>query len=134
MLGPLRTMRQHLIVAQTVNGACRAWPGAPKVAATRDGWLVSGPTGATEAALTVQEVWSAVLRGSRGTRRPEMPGAPDDPDSPDGPDGPDAPGAVETEADRAAGDTEAALSRRVLGLGHRMARDRLTIAAADTGT
>lgn len=126
VLGPLRTMRQHLLVAQTVNSACRAWPGAPKVAATRDGWLVSGPTGATVAAHTVQDVWSAVLRGTRGGRPPELPGAPRSPRSAD---------AAETPSDRAAPDTEEAdLSRRVLDLGQRMARDRVMIAAADTGT
>lgn len=63
VLGPVRTMRQHLIVAQTVNELCRSWPGAPKVAATGGGWLVTGPTGATEAVATVEAVWAAVLRG-----------------------------------------------------------------------
>jgi hypothetical protein len=55
-------MRQHLIVAQTINSVCRSWPGAPKVGATGGGWLVTGPTGATEAVATVEALWSAVLR------------------------------------------------------------------------
>lgn len=62
VLGQIRTMRQHLIVAQTINGAAQSWPGAPKVSATSDGWLVSGPTGARDAFATVEAVWSAVLR------------------------------------------------------------------------
>ncbi|WP_277523956.1 hypothetical protein [Arthrobacter sp. ES3-54] len=63
VLGPTRTLRQHLIVAQTINEACQSWPGAPKVAATSSGWLVSGPRGATEAVSTVEALWSTVLRG-----------------------------------------------------------------------
>ncbi|MCU1567255.1 MAG: hypothetical protein JWQ56_2192, partial [Pseudarthrobacter sp.] len=42
-LGPVRTMRQHLIVAATVNTVCAGLPGAPKVTALRDGWLMTGP-------------------------------------------------------------------------------------------
>lgn len=71
-LGPIRTMRQHLIVAQTINGVCQSWPGAPKVAATRDGWLVSAPTGATAAVVTVEALWSAVLRGCPGVRSSDL--------------------------------------------------------------
>jgi hypothetical protein len=59
-------MRQHLIVAQTINSVCRSWPGAPKVGATSGGWLVSGPTGATEAVSTVEALWSSVLRSRPG--------------------------------------------------------------------
>ena len=65
-------MRQHLIVAQTINSVCQTWPGAPKVAATSDGWLVSGPTGATAAIATVEAVWSAVLLSNPGMRSPDM--------------------------------------------------------------
>jgi hypothetical protein len=59
-------MRQHLIVAQTINSVCQTWPGAPKVVATSDGWLVSGPTGATVAAATVEGLWAAVHRSNPG--------------------------------------------------------------------
>ena len=68
VLGPNRTMRQHLIVAQTINSVCQTWPGAPKVAATSDGWLVSGPTGAAAAIATVEALWSAVLPSNPGSR------------------------------------------------------------------
>lgn len=67
VLGPVRTMRQHLIVAQTVNDLCRSWPGVPKVAATGSGWLVVSPTGAFEAVSTVEALWTAVLRGQKGS-------------------------------------------------------------------
>lgn len=72
VLGPVRTMRQHLIVAQTINSVCQTWPGAPKVAATSDGWLVSGRTGATVAVATVETLWSAVLPSNPGTRSPDL--------------------------------------------------------------
>ena len=72
VLGPIRTLRQHLIVAQTINEACQSWPGAPKVAATSSGWLVSGPKGAIEAVSTVEALWSAVLRGRPGLQRQDL--------------------------------------------------------------
>jgi hypothetical protein len=60
-LGPVRTMRQHLIVAATVNAVCAGVPGAPKVAALKDGWLMTGPAGASMQCQTLDELWSAVL-------------------------------------------------------------------------
>jgi hypothetical protein len=74
VLGPTRTLRQHLIVAQTINSACQSWPGAPKVAATSGGWLVAGPKGVTEAVSTVEALWSAVLRGRPGIRSQDVRG------------------------------------------------------------
>jgi hypothetical protein len=105
VLGPIRTLRQHLIVAQTINDASQSWPGAPKVAATSSGWLVSGPKGATEAVSTVEALWSTVLRGTsvvqwRGLR---------------------------AAADLDAGDLDSRdLALQVLTLGHEMARDSAT--------
>lgn len=64
LLGTERTLRQHLIVAQTVNEICRSWSGAPKVVANSGGWLVSRPTGGTEAVSTVEALWNSVLRGN----------------------------------------------------------------------
>jgi hypothetical protein len=110
VLGPTRTLRQHLIVAQTINEACLSWPGVPKVAATSNGWLVSGPKGATEAASTVEALWSAVLRGKpAGWWQDLRPAA-------DLETGKLAPGALET----------GELARRVLHLGHEMAQDSAT--------
>jgi hypothetical protein len=60
-LGPVRTMRQHLIVAATVNAVCTGLPGAPKVTALKDGWMVAGASGASRQCQTVEELWSAVL-------------------------------------------------------------------------
>jgi hypothetical protein len=66
VLGAVRTLRQHLIVAQTVNTVCGGLPGAPKVKALSDGWLLSGPLGATLLCNTVEELWTAVVRGFVG--------------------------------------------------------------------
>lgn len=60
-LGPVRTMRQHLIVAHTVNTLCHGAPGAPRIAALTDGWLMSGPSGSTQLCHTVAELWKAVI-------------------------------------------------------------------------
>lgn len=98
LLGPNRTMRQHLIVAQTINSVCRTWPGAPKVVATSGGWLVSGQTGATMAIATVAGLWSAVYLSMPGMQFPDMKNFVPEP------------GAAED------------LSLRVLSLGYQMAR------------
>lgn len=60
-LGPVRTMRQHLIVAATVNALCSGVPGTPKVKALADGWLTYGPSGASRLCRTVQELWADVI-------------------------------------------------------------------------
>ena len=60
-LGPVRTMRQHLIVAATVNDVCTGLPGSPKVTAIKDGWLMTGAAGSSRQCQTVEELWSAVL-------------------------------------------------------------------------
>jgi len=60
-LGPVRTMRQHLIVAGAVNTVCTGLPGAPKVTALKDGWLMTGPAGASRQCQTLDELWRAVL-------------------------------------------------------------------------
>ncbi|VXC52738.1 conserved hypothetical protein [Arthrobacter sp. 9AX] len=61
VLGPVRSMRQHLIVASTVNAVCSGLPGAPKVTALKEGWMMSGPSGGSRQCQTVEELWSAVL-------------------------------------------------------------------------
>ncbi|WP_427174855.1 hypothetical protein [Arthrobacter sp. 92] len=126
VLGPVRTMRQHLIVAQTVNGVCQTWPGTPKVAATGDGWLVSGPTGATVAVATVEALWSAVLRsrpqaGPPDLQPAEASGAAEDAGAAAGI------GGLEEEVLGSGHSAVGALcpedlSKRVLNLGHQMAR------------
>ena len=120
VLGSIRTLRQHLIVAQTINGASQSWPGAPKVAATSGGWLVSGPTGATVAVSTVQALWSAVLLGRPGLQRQDLRAAGDL--------GAGEPGAGElgTGALGAGEPDPGELARRVMNLGHEMAQESAT--------
>ncbi|MFC0458273.1 hypothetical protein ACFFGR_17225 [Arthrobacter liuii] len=60
-LGPVRTMRQHLIVAAAVNAVCTGLPGAPKVSALKDAWMMTGAAGASRQCHTLEELWSAVL-------------------------------------------------------------------------
>ncbi len=120
VLGPVRTLRQHLIVAQTINGASQSWPGAPKVAATSGGWLVAGPTGATVAVSTVQALWSAVLLGRPGLQRQDLRaagnlGA-----------GELGTGELGTGALGAGEPDPGELARRVMNLGHEMAQDSAT--------
>jgi hypothetical protein len=67
VLGPVRTLRHHLIVAQTVNTVCGGLPGAFRVKALSDGWLMSGPSGAALLCHTVEELWTAVIRGFAGS-------------------------------------------------------------------
>lgn len=127
LLGSIRTMRQHLIVAQTINRVCQSWPGAPKVAATIDGWMVAGPTGATAAVATVEALWSAVLPSNPSMQSPEMnrfahaPGAADSAGAGARTGGVDE--SALAAADLPAWDVQAEdLSLRVLSLGYQMAR------------
>lgn len=60
-LGAVRTLRQHLVVAGTINNICSGLPGAPKVTALRDGWMVTGPSGTITQCESVEELWAAVL-------------------------------------------------------------------------
>lgn len=61
VLGTVRTTRQHLIVAQTVNAISKGQPGVPTVTALSDGWLLAAPTGSKRICHTVEEVWAAVI-------------------------------------------------------------------------
>ena len=60
IVGAQRTLRKHMIVASTINGACRDQPGAPKVTALAEGWLVTGPSGTSALCHTVDDVWATV--------------------------------------------------------------------------
>jgi hypothetical protein len=66
VLGPVPTLRRRLIVAQTINTVCGGLPGASRVKALSDGWLMSGPSGAALLCHTVEELWTAVIRGFDG--------------------------------------------------------------------
>lgn len=63
-LGHVRTMRQHLIVAQAVNAICGQFPGGPRITAMPDGWLMSGATGSTALCDTVRELWTTIIDGA----------------------------------------------------------------------
>ena len=63
-LGHIRTMRQHLFVAQAVNAICGQFPGAPRVTALPNGWLMSGATGSTALCDTVRELWTTIMDGA----------------------------------------------------------------------
>lgn len=125
VLGPARTLRQHLIVAQTINGASKSWPGAPKVAATSGGWLVAGPTGATVAVSTVQALWSAVLLGGPGPQRQDLRAAGNLGAGELGT-GEVGAGELGTGALGAGEPDPGELARRVMNLGHEMAQDSAT--------
>ncbi|MFF2029221.1 hypothetical protein [Arthrobacter sp. NPDC058192] len=121
-------MRQHLIVAQTINSVCRSWPGAPKVGATSGGWLVSGPTGATEAVSTVEALWSAVLRSGPEAWVQELHHAADGPGVSAGSGASTDAGRLEVIADMDQAGAEARdLSSRVLKLGQYMNIARKTV-------
>ena len=116
-------MRQHLIVAQTINSVCQSWPGAPKVAATSEGWMVSGPTGATAAIATVEALWSAVLLSSPGTRSSDASRFAHEPGAAENAGAAAHIGRVDESVLAAADLRPEDLSLRVLTLGYQMARN-----------
>lgn len=61
VLGSMRTLRQHLVVAHVINAVCCRVPGAPRVAALIDGWLITESTGKTRLCRTVEDTWIAVI-------------------------------------------------------------------------
>lgn len=68
VLGAVRTLRQHLIVAGTVNTVCEGLPGAPRATALKDGWLLGGASGTALLCHTVEELWGAAIGGCRDPR------------------------------------------------------------------
>ena len=62
VLGPVSTLRQRLIAAQTINALCHGLPGIPSVQAAGDTWLVRGVTGAVIQCATVNDVWLTILQ------------------------------------------------------------------------
>jgi len=61
VLGPVRTTRDLLIVAQLVNAVAADLPGGPVVRVTAERWIVAGSTGRTSVCDTVHELWGAML-------------------------------------------------------------------------
>ncbi len=60
VLGPVRTIRQHHLVASAVNALCAGLPGVPRVLAAGESWQLRGVTGSVTRCDTVAELWSAV--------------------------------------------------------------------------
>lgn len=72
-LGPVRNLRQQLLVAQTVNALCSGLSGLPTVQVAGDGWMLRGATGASTSCSTVQVVWDTLVEscvGLYGSTRP----------------------------------------------------------------
>ena len=69
VLGPVRTTRDLLLVAQVVNAAASRLPGGPVVRVAGSGWVVAGRTGSTTACDTVGQLWAAVI--SSGAASPD---------------------------------------------------------------
>lgn len=69
VLGPVRTVRQHHLVASLVNALCAGLPGAPGVKVAGDAWLLRGATGAAVECRTVAELWAAVGAALSGSGR-----------------------------------------------------------------
>ena len=66
VLGPVRRMRDLLIVAQMVNVLADGLPGMPVVRVIGEQWIVAGRTGRTSTCDTVRELWFALLDHGRG--------------------------------------------------------------------
>ncbi|WP_247828116.1 hypothetical protein [Arthrobacter antioxidans] len=66
VLGPVRRMRDLLLVAQLVNVLADGLAGGPVVRVIGEGWIVAGRTGRTTPCDTVRELWLAMLDHGRG--------------------------------------------------------------------
>lgn len=60
VLGPVRTTRDLLLVAQAVTTIVSTLPGASVVRVAGTGWVVAGRTGSSTACDTVGQLWSAL--------------------------------------------------------------------------
>ncbi|MHA7181382.1 hypothetical protein ACX80J_14860 [Arthrobacter sp. MDB2-24] len=68
-LGPVRTTRDLLVVAQLVNSITTGLPGGPVVRVSGDSWILAGRTGSSTRCDTVEQLWTALLQQS--VRSPE---------------------------------------------------------------
>lgn len=60
VIGNESTLRQRMLVAQTVRAICAGLPGAPRITALAEGWTVSSATGSISVCHTVEDIWLAV--------------------------------------------------------------------------
>ncbi|MHA7263556.1 hypothetical protein ACX80W_10180 [Arthrobacter sp. TMN-37] len=63
VVGQVRTLRQHLLVASAVNALCDGLPGVPGVSVAGDSWQLRGVTGAVTGCDTVAELWADIAAG-----------------------------------------------------------------------
>ncbi|WP_159803001.1 hypothetical protein [Arthrobacter zhaoguopingii] len=94
VVGPVRTLRQHLLVASAVNAFCAGLPGVPRVQVAGDSWQLRGATGNVIRCNTVTDLWAAVAAECSASAFPRL--------------------AVRLEAQRAAAE---GLTRRVIDAG-----------------
>ena len=60
-LGPVRTTRDLLVVAQLVNSIVAGLPGGPVVRVSGDAWILAGRTGTSTRCDTVEQLWTALV-------------------------------------------------------------------------
>ncbi|MBC7762895.1 MAG: hypothetical protein H7201_14115 [Candidatus Saccharibacteria bacterium] len=60
VIGKESTLRQRMLVAQTVRTICEELPGAPRITVLAEGWTVSHATGSISVCHTVEDIWLAV--------------------------------------------------------------------------
>jgi len=60
VMGNEHTLRNRILVAQTVSAVCSSVPGAPRIAALAAGWSVTSATGSISLCHTVADIWRAL--------------------------------------------------------------------------
>ena len=60
VMGNEHTLRNRILVAQTVTAVCAGLPGAPRIAALAAGWSVTSATGSISLCNTVADIWRAL--------------------------------------------------------------------------
>ncbi|TFD60470.1 hypothetical protein [Cryobacterium sp. Hh38] len=60
VMGNEHTLRNRILVAQTVSAVCAGVPGAPRIAALAAGWSVTSATGSISLCHTVADIWRAL--------------------------------------------------------------------------
>ncbi|MBG6214621.1 MAG: hypothetical protein LH475_06355 [Cryobacterium sp.] len=61
MMGNENTLRNRILVAQTMTAVCAGLPGARHIAALAAGWSVTSATGSISLCYTVADIWIALF-------------------------------------------------------------------------
>ncbi|TFD66506.1 hypothetical protein [Cryobacterium ruanii] len=64
VMGNEHTLRNRILVAQTVSAVYAGLPGAPRISALAAGWSVTSATGSISLCQTVADIWRALPVGS----------------------------------------------------------------------